>query len=78
MTATDAPTSTVSELTASHIETTEKYAAHNYHPLPVVLARGEGELFPGAIPLLLALVGVLTVAHAMKLVNFGLGSVVLQ
>ena len=42
MTATDAPTSTVSELTASHIETTEKYAAHNYHPLPVVLARGEG------------------------------------
>src|SRR6476620_2722694 len=42
MTATDALTSTVSELTASHIETTEKYAAHNYHPLPVVLARGDG------------------------------------
>ncbi|MFW5474706.1 ornithine--oxo-acid transaminase [Knoellia sp. CPCC 206450] len=25
-----------------HIETTERYAAHNYHPLPVVLASGEG------------------------------------
>jgi len=25
-----------------HIELTEKYAAHNYHPLPVVLATGEG------------------------------------
>ena len=42
MTATDASTSTASELTASHIETTEKYAAHNYHPLPVVLAEGDG------------------------------------
>ncbi|MDT0214730.1 ornithine--oxo-acid transaminase [Rothia sp. ARF10] len=25
-----------------HIEITERYAAHNYHPLPVVLASGEG------------------------------------
>ena len=25
-----------------HIELTETYAAHNYHPLPVVLASGEG------------------------------------
>ena len=28
--------------TAAHIEQTERYAAHNYHPLPVVLASGEG------------------------------------
>ena len=28
--------------TEQHIETTERYAAHNYHPLPVVLASGEG------------------------------------
>ena len=28
--------------TAHHIELTETYAAHNYHPLPVVLANGEG------------------------------------
>lgn len=28
--------------TAQHIETTERYAAHNYHPLPVVIASGEG------------------------------------
>ncbi len=27
---------------AEHIEITERYAAHNYHPLPVVLATGEG------------------------------------
>ncbi len=27
---------------AQHIELTEKFAAHNYHPLPVVIARGEG------------------------------------
>src|SRR6476620_1309140 len=25
-----------------HVELTERYAAHNYHPLPVVLASGEG------------------------------------
>ncbi len=28
--------------TAAHIEQTERYAAHNYHPLPVVLASGAG------------------------------------
>jgi ornithine--oxo-acid transaminase len=28
--------------TAAHIELTEGYAAHNYHPLPVVLSHGEG------------------------------------
>ncbi len=28
--------------TQHHIELTETYAAHNYHPLPVVLASGEG------------------------------------
>lgn len=28
--------------TAEHIELTERYAAHNYHPLPVVLEKGEG------------------------------------
>ena len=28
--------------TADHIRLTETYAAHNYHPLPVVLASGEG------------------------------------
>jgi ornithine--oxo-acid transaminase len=28
--------------TTRHIELTEAYSAHNYHPLPVVLARGEG------------------------------------
>jgi ornithine--oxo-acid transaminase len=26
----------------NHISLEEKYGAHNYHPLPVVLARGEG------------------------------------
>ena len=28
--------------TGRHIDLTERYAAHNYHPLPVVLAKGEG------------------------------------
>ena len=28
--------------TASHISLVERYAAHNYHPLPVVLTHGEG------------------------------------
>ncbi len=27
---------------AEHIELVEKYAAHNYHPLPVVISHGEG------------------------------------
>jgi ornithine--oxo-acid transaminase len=36
-------TSTTGALnTAEHIELTEHYAAHNYHPLPVVLAEGHG------------------------------------
>jgi ornithine--oxo-acid transaminase len=29
-------------MTERHIDLTERYAARNYHPLPVVLARGEG------------------------------------
>lgn len=29
-------------MTERHIDLTERYAAHNYHPLPVVLAQGEG------------------------------------
>ena len=28
--------------TAEHLDATERWAAHNYHPLPVVLATGEG------------------------------------
>jgi ornithine--oxo-acid transaminase len=28
--------------TEQHLEEVERYSAHNYHPLPVVLARGEG------------------------------------
>jgi ornithine--oxo-acid transaminase len=37
------PSPTGTKLTnAQHIELTEKFAAHNYHPLPVVIARGEG------------------------------------
>jgi ornithine--oxo-acid transaminase len=32
----------VRHTTQHHIELTETYAAHNYHPLPVVLAAGEG------------------------------------
>jgi ornithine--oxo-acid transaminase len=28
--------------TQQHIDLTERYAAHNYHPLPVVLAEGDG------------------------------------
>jgi ornithine--oxo-acid transaminase len=43
MTHQDAPELTRHQTaTAAHIELTESYAAHNYHPLPVVLARGEG------------------------------------
>ena len=34
--------SAVGSRTQEHIELTETYAAHNYHPLPVVLASGEG------------------------------------
>jgi hypothetical protein len=32
----------ISDLSASYIELEEKYGANNYHPLPVVLSRGEG------------------------------------
>ena len=32
----------LSELTSAFIETELEYGAHNYHPLPVVLERGEG------------------------------------
>ncbi|TQK68445.1 ornithine--oxo-acid transaminase [Nocardioides sp. SLBN-35] len=35
-------TSGISGLTARHIALTEQHAAHNYHPLPVVLAEGAG------------------------------------
>jgi hypothetical protein len=35
----------ISDLSASYIELEEKYGAHNYHPLPVVLSKGKGE-FP--------------------------------
>src|SRR6516162_7549054 len=34
--------SSCSDKTRYYLELEEKYAAHNYHPLPVVLARGEG------------------------------------
>jgi ornithine--oxo-acid transaminase len=38
-------TNTESKITAQQaIETEDKYGAHNYHPLPVVLERGEGAL----------------------------------
>src|SRR3954468_14821924 len=40
-TTTDASTLPVTD-TEAHIELTEAYAAHNYHPLRVVLASGEG------------------------------------
>ncbi|BDQ11132.1 ornithine--oxo-acid transaminase [Sediminibacterium sp. TEGAF015] len=32
----------LSPLTASYLELEEKFGAHNYHPLPVVLEKGEG------------------------------------
>jgi ornithine--oxo-acid transaminase len=35
-------TITLSQNTQQYIHTEEKYGAHNYHPLPVVLDRGEG------------------------------------
>src|ERR1044071_1898684 len=37
-----APMTDLDSQTAHHIELTETYAAHNYHPLPVVLSSGEG------------------------------------
>ncbi|MBK7434532.1 MAG: ornithine--oxo-acid transaminase [Chitinophagaceae bacterium] len=36
------PTINISPATRSHIDLEEKYGAHNYHPLPVVLQKGEG------------------------------------
>lgn len=33
---------TLSQLTRQYLEKEEKFGAHNYHPLPVVLNRGEG------------------------------------
>ena len=35
-------TSSYSETTARFLELENKYSAHNYHPLPVVLSKGEG------------------------------------
>ncbi|MFV0457328.1 MAG: ornithine--oxo-acid transaminase [Actinomycetales bacterium] len=35
-------TQEIGQATAEHIELTESYAAHNYHPLPVVLHSGKG------------------------------------
>mmetsp|Transcript_1960 Transcript_1960/g.4523 ORF Transcript_1960/g.4523 Transcript_1960/m.4523 type:complete len:452 (-) Transcript_1960:439-1794(-) len=32
----------ISDLSQSYIDLEEKYGAHNYHPLPVVLSKGEG------------------------------------
>lgn len=34
--------STIPDSTRTYLELEEKYGAHNYHPLPVVLERGEG------------------------------------
>ncbi len=35
----------VSDLSQSYIDLEDKYGAHNYHPLPVVLSKGEGGSF---------------------------------
>src|SRR5512135_1946610 len=35
-------THTLSQQTAHYLELEEKFGAHNYHPLPVVLEKGEG------------------------------------
>lgn len=35
-------TANVSPVTAAYLELEEKFGAHNYHPLPVVLEKGEG------------------------------------
>ena len=29
-----------------YIDLEDRYGAHNYHPLPVVLSRGEGTIIP--------------------------------
>ena len=35
-------THTLSQTAAHYLHLEEKYGAHNYHPLPVVLEKGEG------------------------------------
>src|SRR3954466_2148510 len=35
-------THTISEKTAHYLNLEDQFGAHNYHPLPVVLERGEG------------------------------------
>ncbi len=35
-------TSMLSDLSLHYLELEEKYGAHNYHPLPVVLSKGKG------------------------------------
>ncbi|RYZ48811.1 MAG: ornithine--oxo-acid transaminase [Sphingobacteriales bacterium] len=35
-------TTSISNLTQEFLDTEERYSAHNYHPLPVVLSKGEG------------------------------------
>lgn len=36
-------TNSSSSKSAAHIDLEDRYGAHNYHPLPVVIAKGEGE-----------------------------------
>lgn len=38
----DSPATTVSKKTQEHVTLAETHGAHNYHPLPVVIERGEG------------------------------------
>ena len=33
----------ISDKSAAYIELEDKHGAHNYHPLPVVLSKGEGK-----------------------------------
>jgi ornithine--oxo-acid transaminase len=35
-------TTMLSDKTQYYLDLEEKYGAHNYHPLPVVLSKGEG------------------------------------
>ena len=35
-------TQSLTDKTRAYLELEEKYGAHNYHPVPVVLSRGEG------------------------------------
>ena len=36
------PTINMSEKSLYYLQLEEKYGAHNYHPIPVVLTKGEG------------------------------------